>query len=244
MDATSKLVGSTVWIYVPVEDLFSAPDKNKQPQKYTERFSIEDSKGEFENQILKFDYLIKPVPEQQKPQSVVLSKDAARKGQYIWQVMVRMLMSMKASKGGSLQFFSVVIADIKNGFVIRDIYYCPDIKKAAYNLLSQTEFQHRTVQDMAVAPEVIGDKSGVTVNYIDISMGQFITWQILNRIRMKFQKPEVEKNADIDKEVEKIVAYTLKIYDFKDFNEVELNNMLTSKKWVLNRAAILAKPIE
>jgi hypothetical protein len=43
-------------------------------------------------------------------------------------------------------------------------------------------------------------------------------------------KPEVEKNADIDKEVTKIVAYTVKTYDFKNFSYVELNNLLTKNK--------------
>jgi hypothetical protein len=244
MDVTSKMIGETTWIYVPLEDIFAAADKKKKPEKTIERFTIEDTKSEIADKTLKTDYLVKLVPEAEKAQSVVLSKDFYLKSQYIWQVMYRIIFSIKPQKSGGLQFFSVVFADIKNGFVIRNIYYYLDIKKAMYSLISQTELQHRVIQDWQVAPEVIGDKSGITVNYINFTMNEFISQQILNRIRIKFQKPEVERNADIDKEIEKIIAYTVKVYDFKDFDNVELNNLLTNKKLILNRAAILAKPIE
>ena len=45
---------------------------------------------------------------------------------------------------------------------------------------------------------------------------------------------------NIDKEILKIVTNTIKIYNFKDFTELELNNLLTSSKVVLNRAAVWA----
>ena len=51
-------------------------------------------------------------------------------------------------------------------------------------------------------------------------------------------------NADLDKEITKIVEHTLKTYDFKDFSIVELNNLLTNAKIILNRAAILENPTE
>ena len=244
MDVVSKLAGSTVWVYIPLEDIFTSADKTKKPEKFIERFSVENSKGEFSDNTLKLDYLIKTTPEQEKSQPVSLNKDFFLKNQYVFQVMFRMLFSVKPQKSGGLQFFSVVFADTKKGFIIRNVYYHLDIKKMAYGLLSQTEFQHRTVQDIEVAPEVIGDKEGKAINYNDITMKQFIVWQILNRIRLKFQKPEVERTADIDKEIEKIVANTIKIYDFRDFDDAQLNNLLANKRLLLNRAAILSKPIE
>jgi len=244
MDVTAKMTGSTVWIYIPVENMVSEPDKKKKPEKFIERFVVEEDKGGFVDQRLKLDYLIRVVPETEKAQSVVYSKDAIQKRIYIWQVINRIIFSMKPQKNEGVEFFSVVMADIKNGFVVREIYYFLDIKKVAYGLLSYTESQHRTVQDTQIAPEVIGDKAGVTINYRDITMPEFIAAQILNRIRMKFQKPEVKQNADVDKEVEKIIALTVKTYDFKDFSEAELNNLISNKRIILNRAAIWAKPIE
>jgi hypothetical protein len=244
MDVRAKMVGSTIWIYVPLEEMFAPPDKAKKPEKYIEHFAVEQCNGALANKTLDLDYLIRLVPETEKSQNFILSKDAYMKQQYIWQIMVRMLMSVKPQKSGGIQFFSVVYADIKNGFLVRNIYYYADIKKALYNLISQTEFQHRTVQDWQVTPQVIADKTGVNIKYTDITMDEFIAWQIINRIRIKFQKPEVPRNVDIDREIEKIITYTVKAYDFNDFNDVKMNNLLTNKKMQINRAAIMATPTE
>ena len=72
----------------------------------------------------------------------------------------------------------------------------------------------------------------------------FLMEQIKQRIKYKFQKPEVEKNADIDKEIAKIVVNTLKIYGFKDFDVIELYNAQTKNRVILNKAAALEAPIE
>ena len=71
-------------------------------------------------------------------------------------------------------------------------------------------------------------------------MEEFIADQIQNRIKMKFQKPEVEANVDIDKEVLKIITYTLGAYHFKDFTLAEIANLATGKKIILNQTSILA----
>jgi hypothetical protein len=71
-------------------------------------------------------------------------------------------------------------------------------------------------------------------------MADFVIQQIEHRIKLKFQKGEFGKKADIDKEVLKATVYTIKAYDFKDFDEVELYNLTTNNKVTLNRAAIFA----
>ena len=245
IDVTTKLTGSTVWIYMPLEDVFSKPEKGKKPEKFLERFAIEQNKNEFVGGSLKQDYLIKEViPEQEKTQEFVFSKKAYEKVIYVRQVIFRVIFSMDPKEIQNLKFFCLVIADIKNGFVIRDIFYYLDIKKIGYNFISTTEFQHRTVEDSQMAPEIIGDKTGANIYYKDITMQEFISGQILNRIRFKFAKPEAPKGADIDKEIEKVIAYTVKTYDFKDFHEVELNNLVTNRKVILNRAAIWSRYTE
>jgi len=73
---------------------------------------------------------------------------------------------------------------------------------------------------------------------------EFLADQIQNRIKLKFQKPEVETGVDIDKEVLKIVTYTLAAYQFKDFSLVELANLATGEKVILNQTSILANTKE
>ena len=56
IDVKVKLVGSTLWIYLPVEDMFTKADR---PEKYLERFVIEDNKVGFKDGTLKAEYIIK-----------------------------------------------------------------------------------------------------------------------------------------------------------------------------------------
>lgn len=237
-----KLSGQTLWVYLPLEDIIEKSDK---PQEYVERFVIEQNKSLFNNGQLRLGYLIKPVPEQEKHQETIkYSDDALKKINGVWGVIRRVLFSMKLSKEKEPKFICVVTADIKNGFIIQDTAYYPDLKKVSYGFISPGEFQHRAVQNTEVFPRIIADKDGYHLNYREISMEEFLAWQIQHRIKLKFQKPEVEKNADIDKEILKIIIYTLKTYGFKDFSEVELNNLLTNNKISLNRRAVLERPSE
>jgi len=241
IDIKAKLVGQTVWIYLPLQDIVTKSDK---PEKYIERFSIEHNSENFKDGELKLEYAIRAVPEQEKYQEVKFDKSIIEKMNNVWKALRRVLFSMEQIKKGGPQFFCLVLADIKNGFEISEIFYYLDIKKVSYEFISWTEYQHRAIQDTVVSPRIIGDKEGSHLDYRDIPFEEFISKQIQHRIKLKFQKPEVDKNVDIDKEILKIVVYTLKMYDFKNFSVVELNNMLTNNKIFLNEAAVWAKPIE
>ncbi|MDD5692222.1 MAG: hypothetical protein PHP10_03480 [Candidatus Omnitrophica bacterium] len=237
LDVSTKLVGRTLWVYMPLEDIISKPEK---PEKYIERFLVEDKESALSEGELKVSYLIKPVEESEKTQEMTLDKAANEKIFNVLQVVRRVLFSIDNSEKYTPLFFCIVTADIKNGFEIKQIFHLLDLKKLSYGFISQTEYQHRIVQDTEVSADIIGDKEGAHLLYRDITLEEFIAYQIRNRIRMKFQKPEVEKNADIDKEVLKIVSHTLDTYAYKKFNIVELVNLETGGKTILNQAAILA----
>lgn len=237
-DISTKLTGSTFWAYIPLENIVSKPPK---PEKYIERFSLEDRKNFFEEKSLKVNYLVKLAPEKEKQQEMVLDKSVNEKIYDVLQIIRRVVFSVDNSKKDNPIFFCIVTADIKNGFEIKQIFHFLDLKKISYGIISQTEYQHRIVQDTAISAQIIGDKEGSHLDYRDITLEEFITGQIQTRIKLKFQKPEVERNADIDKEVLKIVSYTLNAYGFKDFTSVEMANLASGSKIILNQKAILAE---
>ncbi|MFA5200188.1 MAG: hypothetical protein WC442_04690 [Candidatus Omnitrophota bacterium] len=239
LDIVTKLIGNTLWVYLPLEDIIKKPDK---PEKYKERFLLEDKRNFLYEGVLKINYNIKPVPEKEKEQEVSIDKSVNEKIFNVLQVIRRVLFCIDYSKEKKPFMFCIVTADIKNGFEIRQIFHLMDLKKLSYGFISQTEYQHRIIQDTAVDLEIVGDRQGDHLDFHDISMEEFIADQIQSRIKFKFQKPEVEANADIDKEVLKIVAYTLDIYGYKDFKLVEITNEVTGTKNILNQAAILAHP--
>jgi len=235
IDVKAKLVDSTLWVYLPVEDVFIKSDK---PEKYQEKFIIEHSSETLQESSLKLEYLIKAIPEREKQQDYKYNKEVSDKVNKVLRVLHRVIFSMERLKEGGPKFFCLIIADIKNAFETKEIFYSPDLKKAAYGFISWSEYQHRTIEEINMSEAILGDKEGSHVDYREITLKEFIVEQIQHRIKLKFQKPEVDTNVDIDKEITKIVALTLKTYDFKDFTAVELDNLLTKNKVILNQAEI------
>ena len=238
LDITTNLVGRTFWVYLPLENIIA---KSAKPEKYIERFLVEDKKNQLDERVLRVNYLIKPVPETEKQQDMSLDKSVNTKIFNVLQVIRRVLFSMdnREPKNSPL-FFCIVTADIANGFELRQTFHCLDLKKLSYGFISQTEYQHRIVQDTGVSTQIIGDKEGRHLIYKDITLEEFLADQIQGRIRMKFQKPEVGKNVDIDREVLRIVSLTLNTYAFKDFTIVEMTNLATGTKVILNQPAVFA----
>lgn len=243
IDVRTKLLGQTLWIYLPVEDLV-LKDKSDKPEKYAEKFNIERNQNELSQGTLRLQYLIYPVAEKEKPQEYKDNEEVSEKINSVWKVLRRVLFSMERLKEGEPQFFCLVIADIKNGFETQYTFYLPDLKKVSYQFISWGEYQHRAIQDTTASPGIIGDKEGVHINYQEVTLEEFVVRQIEYRIKLKFQKPEVEKNADVDKEIQKIVAQTLNIYDFKNFDIAEFNNLFSGVRRILSKQEILANPIK
>jgi hypothetical protein len=245
IDVRSRLAGNTLWVYFPVEDIFKPLGKADKPEKYIERFAIGQNKAVFENGILRLKYSIKAVPEQEKyQQEYQYNKSVLEKINDVILVVRRVLFSTERAKTADLKFLFIVTADIKNGFQIRQLSYYVDLKKVSYGLIGLGEYQHRAIQDIDIEPRSIGDKEGLYLDYEDIGWGDFISAQIQHRIKLKFGKPEAQKGTDIDKEVTRIVASTIQIYDFRDFSQAEFNDLATNNTFILNRQAILARSLE
>jgi hypothetical protein len=235
IDLAAKLVGKTLWVYMPVENMFQALDK---PEKSYEKFQIENDDSAFEDNSLKVQYKINPIPDKEITQEVTLSKSFLDKNNQTWRVILRVLCSIDRSKSAEPDFICVVAGDVNKGFEMRQTSYCLDLRKVFYNYISAEEYQHRVIEDFSTLPELIGNRDGSYIHYTDITLKEFVARQIQYRIKTKFQKPEVEKKANIDKEVEKVIATTIKIYGLKDFDDAELNNLANNNKLFLSARAI------
>ncbi|MDD5595963.1 MAG: hypothetical protein PHY94_06975 [Candidatus Omnitrophica bacterium] len=249
LDLIIKQVGSTLWIYMPVDQLLE-----KSPQKFTEKFTILSDDVQYKNKTFELAYNIKPHPDKEKTNEYKYSKDALEKVNNVWMVVRRVIFSTEKSDQ-TPQFFYLIVADTKNAFEafgekfglqIEQLTFYPDFKKVFYGLMSITEYQHRSIQESNRFPalEIIGDKEGRHLKYRDITMEDFLSKQIKQRLELKFEKPEVGRNVDIDKEIENLAAYTLKIYGYKDFYNLEMYNLATKNRVILNRAAVMEKVLE
>ena len=241
IDIKVKLVGSTLWVYYPTENIIEKTDK---PEKSTAIFSIDYTQIEPRDNNFKIDYVIKAIPPKEEMQNYKYNKKVGEKINRIWSVLRRVIFSADHATEKEPQFYRVVSADLKNGFEIEEMANYLDLKKFSYGLMSVTEYQHRSVQDVRINPAIVDDKEGTHLVYKDTTMDDFISAQIKHRIKLKFQKPEAAKNADIDKEVLKIAVYTIKAYNYKNFEELNINNIFTKNIVILNKTAVFTTKVE
>lgn len=225
LDLRAKLVGSTLWLYMPVTDLFI---KAPKPEKYQEKFQIIKNTGAFSGNKFLGAYHVKPIPPKEKLQDYKINKEISDKIGTSWKLIRRVLFNMDKSQRDDIKFVITAVGDIKNGFEVKQTFYTRDLKKVSYGLMSIWEFQHRVVQDSGLSPLVIGDKTGKHLEYYDLTLDEFAVQQIEYRVSLKFQKPEVEQNVDINKEIAKIVSETLQMYELEHIDSVQFQNLETN----------------
>jgi hypothetical protein len=235
IDCRVKLAGGTLWVYVPVQDLF---EKSQKPERVKEQFEIQENKSALRSGVFHVSYLIRPIPEQEKLQEYGFNKKEMEKINHSWEVLRRIVFSMDRGERDQIQFYCIIGADIKNGLQLSETIYYKDMLKVLYRFISPDEYHHRIIVDTRLSPAIIGDRLGLSVDYRDISLFQFLCDQIEHRVNLKFQKPEVSHGADIDKEIIKTIKDTLRIYEFDNFRSAELFNLFTNKRTVISQRAL------
>lgn len=172
------------------------------------------------------------------------------------------------------EFFALWASDINIGLDYIIIGNVLDIKKAYAESLPFTELNKRYVMKFTVNPEAVQDTAGRHLKLYNIRLPDFLAQQMVQRISVEFQgeglkkyfkvekidgifnndafileysiKPlaKPDKTIDVTKEILSTITYCIKIYDFQDFSRVEINDLVTQEKLVLNKAAILERPTE
>jgi hypothetical protein len=232
----SKLSGQTLWIYLPIEDeIFIESDK---PREYVKLFEIKSAEGNLQGGILSVDYDVREIPESRERQDKKFNPEVSDKINKVLRAIRRVLFSLKRGEDDP-KFFVIAASDIKNGIDIIYTTYIDDLRKAFYGIISWTEYQHRNVEDIKFSPGAIGDKEGRHIEFRDINFMEFVVRQIQQRVYSKFNRPQVKKGVDIDKEVLKTVRKMLEIYKVEDFLLVSLKNLYTGNKVTLSKAAVL-----
>ena len=148
-----------------------------------------------------------------------------------------------------------------------------DIKKSYADSLPFTELNKRYVMKFNINPEAVEDTVGRHLKLYNIRFPDFLAQQMIQRISADFQgeglkkyfkvekvdgifnndafileysiKPlaKPDKTIDVTEEILDTITYCIKIYEFQDFSRVEINDLVTQEKLVLNKAAILAGPL-
>lgn len=167
------------------------------------------------------------------------------------------------------QFYVLVTSDIKSlGLDYVVINYVRDLKRYYYSRISRGESAKRRVFQFKLNLMALNDTEGSHIAFKDIDMREFLTDQLRKRIEDKlkeepfkklisvksvnaafkdgrfifdldFSRQEAPAAIDFSKEALKIIAAVLKDYDFKDFEEITINETAPPKSITLSQKALL-----
>ncbi|HNX81395.1 MAG TPA: hypothetical protein PKL77_04550 [Candidatus Omnitrophota bacterium] len=176
------------------------------------------------------------------------------------------------SSDNSPEFYVLQTSDINLGIDYTMIGSTLDTKKAYAGFLPWTESNRRYVIKFKLAPEAVGDKTGKHVRHYDITMAEFLTDQIAQRVGAAFQEENMKKYFEVKKsegqfqdksfrfvyaikqtgnpphpvtirrKIIEIATYCIQTYEFKDFDSIEFVDELSNDALLLNRGAIWARP--
>jgi len=248
----------------------------------------EEDIPELVKQICKDEYKLDVITERTEttlwiyvPLSKILDKDyGVKEGKILDEGMTDKLRNILSTIGRVVlssnktpEFFALWASDINIGLDYIIMGNVLDIKKAYAESLPFTELNKRYVMKFNVNPEAIQDTTGRHLKPYNITLPDFLTQQMVQRMSVQFQEEALkkyfkvekvdgifnnnvfileysikplakpDKTIDVMKEILNTVTYCIKIYEFQDFSWVEINDLVTQDKIVLNKADILARPL-
>ncbi len=235
LNVITRMVNKTFWIYAPTDKpLFdfaaespTPPNPTKKPAKYDLLYI----NGTFKNNAFNFEYDIVP-----KIKSNVQSEGVRNEGtdyfNKLYNNLFTAITETLLDPHTPISFIVMVITDIKKGLEIRYTFYLEDYRMASVEGLPYDEFGKRILQESKGSTDYIGDQIGQHLEYTDIKMPEFLTKQMVNRIRFKFTQSDFPPQENYEDAIIGIIADTTRYYHFKDFLEVRTNDLRTKKKMI------------
>jgi hypothetical protein len=235
LNVITRIVGKTFWIYAPTDKpLFdfaaesaSPPDPLKKPAKYDLLFID----GSFKDGSFNFEYDVLP-----KIKSSMQNEGIKNEGtdyfnklyNNLFTAVTETLLDPKTP----ITFVVIAITDIKKGIEARYTFYLEDYRMASVEGIPYDEFSKRVLQDSKGSTDFIGDEIGQHLEYTDIFLPDFLTKQMINRIRFKFTQSDFPPQESYEEAIVGIIADTTRYYHFKDFKEVHTSDIRTKKKMI------------
>ena len=123
------------------------------------------------------------------------NEKAREKIEHIFLSLKRVVLSMDKPP----KFFAFVASDIKNiGVDIYQIGFVPDIVKFELQFISQKELQNRMVFIPTENHNALGDEKGLHVTMNEITMGDFITYLVLQKLMNTYYKESENKYVSVN----------------------------------------------
>ncbi len=234
LNVITRIVGKTFWIYAPTDkplfdfsaETASPPDPLKKPAKYDLLYI----NGSFKEQSFAFEYDVIP-----KVKSDAQNEGIRNEGTDYFNKLYNNLFTAITETmldPSPISFVVIAICDTKKGIEARYTFYLEDYRMASVEGIPYDEFSKRVLQESKGNTQYIGDETGEHLEYNDIPMPQFLTKQMMNRIRFKFGQSDFPPQENYESAILGCIADTIRYYHFKDFKEVDTNDIRTKKKMI------------
>ncbi|MFH1577537.1 MAG: hypothetical protein ABIC18_00490 [Candidatus Omnitrophota bacterium] len=224
-DINTQSVGNTFWVYLPYQKNVFKFKASRFGQ--TNKCTVSYLDGNFSGDGFYFEYQISDLlkNEEDKGYTYGLIDELNEDFYRLLSTIYRVYFNAEQEP----EFYVIIMADIINGMEISYIIYNQDLKKVYNNAIASEEYYKRILQEVTGNLAIINDKTGRYLNREEVILGEFLTKQIAQRIRMHFSGTSANSCTIPEEEIIKIIAYCLRTYEFKDFSQVTLKN-LSSKR--------------
>jgi len=235
LNVTTRLAGKTFWIYAPTnKPLFdfaaetpSPPDPFKKPAK----FNLLYINGTYKDSVFYFEYDVI-----QKIKSDLQNNGLTERGtDYFDKINTNLSTAVTETlldPNTPISFVVISITDIKKGIEFRETFYLEDYRMFQVGGIPYNEYIKRVLQESKGSTDYIGDETGEHLEYNDILMPDFLTKQMVNRIRYKFTQSDFPPQENYEEAIIGTIADTGRYYHFKDFKELHTDDIRTKKKMI------------
>jgi hypothetical protein len=236
LNCLTRIVGKTFWIYAPTDKTlfdFAAetpapPDPLKKPAKY-DLLYID---GSYKDGTFYFKYDIIPKIKSDLPSEGIRNEGTDYFNKLYNNLFTAVTETLLDPAKTPISFVVIVITDIKKGIEARYTFYLEDYRMASVGAIPYDEFSKRILQESKGSTNYIGDEIGQHLEYNDILMPDFLTKQMINRIRFKFTQSDFPPQENYEEALIGVIADTTRYYHFKDFKEMRTDDIRNKKKMI------------
>ena len=231
----------TLWIFVPVDiPIFEFRTKENSPlgsQGVKRESALAYLDGYFQDNIFHIDYDVFPMTKSGKDPGYGpnYTDEFNKIKNNVFSAITQTYFDLE-NTSQIPSFMVLVIADIKRGVEIKLTFYTEDFKKYLSQSLPPEEYLQRQLVDSWGNPSIVDDAQGKHLAYRNVEWPEFLTKQILNRINFKFKESSFPPGENTNSEILKIVYLATHNYDFTAFEEVELTDVRSQKKYLYTKA--------
>ena len=236
LNIITRIVGKTFWIYAPTDkplldfaaETPSPPDPLKKPAKYNLLYI----NGFYKDHAYYFEYDVLPKIKSDSQSNGLTEKET----DYFSKIYTNLFVAITETlmdPNAPISFVVISITDIKKGIEVRCTFYLEDYRRFYVDGgIPQEELQKRELQEVKGGTDYIGDEIGQHLDYNDIRMPDFLTKQMINRIRFKFTQSDFPPQENYEEAIIGIIADTNRYYRFTDFTQLHTDDIRTNKKMI------------